>query len=70
MGEQIWPQYGREEDGVGGPPEPALCRREQHGQRIGPLRQLWVSSLGGDDRVNDAPFSPLHTPAEGIRPDM
>ena len=55
---------------VGGPPEPALCRRERHGQRIGPLRQLWVSSLGGDDRVNDAPFSPLHTPAEGIRPDL
>src|SRR5438034_11540086 len=36
---------------VGGPPEPAMCRRERHGQRIGPLRQLWVSSLGGDDRV-------------------
>ena len=54
---------------VGGPPEPALCRRERHGQRIGPLRQLWVSSLAGDDRVNDAP-SPLHTPAEGIRPDL
>ena len=55
---------------VGGPPEPALCRRERHGQRIGPLWQLWVSSLGGDDRVNDAPFSPLHTPAEGIWPDL
>ena len=55
---------------VGGPPEPAMCRRERHGQRIGPLRQLWVSSLVGDDRVNDAPFSPLHTPAEGIRPDL
>ena len=55
---------------VGGPPEPALCRRERHGQRIGPLRQLWVSSLGSDNRVNDAPFSPLHTPAEGIWPDL
>ena len=54
---------------VGGPPESALCRREWHGQRIGPLQQLWVSSLAGDDRVNDAP-SPLHTPAEGIRPDL
>ena len=39
---------------VGGPPVPAMSRREWHGQRIGPLRQLWVSSLGGDDRVNDA----------------
>ena len=37
-----------------------LCRRERHGQRIGSVRQLWVSSLAGDDRVNDAP-SPLHT---------
>mgnify|MGYP005813127881 CR=1 FL=1 len=55
---------------VGGPPEPALCWRERHGQRIGPLQQLWVSTLGGNDRVNNAPFSPLHTPAEGIWPDM
>ena len=62
----IW-QGGRR---VGGPPEPALCRRERHGQRIGPLRQLWVSYLGGYDCVNDAPFSPLHTPAEGIRPHL
>ena len=64
-----WPQYHREEEGVKGPPKPVLSRRERHGQRIGPLRQLWVSSLAGDDRVNDAP-SPLHTPAEGIRPDL
>ena len=39
---------------VEGPPKPVLCQRERHGQRIGPLRQLCVSSLGGDDRVNDA----------------
>ena len=25
---------------VEGPPEPAMCLRERHGQRIGPLRQL------------------------------
>ena len=55
---------------IRGPPESALCRRERHEQRIGPLRQLWVSSLDGDDRVNYAPFSPLHTPVEGIRPDL
>ena len=55
---------------VGGPPESAPCRRERHGQRIGPLGQLWVSSLGSDDRMNDAPFIPLHTPTKGIRPDL
>ena len=30
-----WPQYRREEEGVGGPPEPALSRRERHGRRSG-----------------------------------
>jgi hypothetical protein len=34
-GGRICPQYGREEEGVGGPPEPALCRIERHGPPIG-----------------------------------
>ena len=36
-----WPQYRREEEGVGGPPEPALSRRERHGRRSGRAGSRW-----------------------------
>ena len=36
-----WPQYRREEEGVGGPPEPALSRRERHGRRSGHAGSHW-----------------------------
>jgi hypothetical protein len=53
-GERIFPQYGMEEEGIRGPLEP----REQNRPSIGTRRQLWVSSLNTNDRVNTAP-SPL-----------
>ena len=56
-----WPQYRREEEGVGGPPEPA---RPPIGMRGQPL----VSSLAADDSVNDAPTPP--GPVEVVRPDL
>ena len=56
-----WPQYHREEEGVGGPPEPA---RPPIGTRGQPL----VSSLAADDSVNDAPTHPASV--EVVRPDL
>jgi hypothetical protein len=47
-----------EEEGIGGPPELSLIQRERNRLPIGTRRQLWVSSLAADDRVNAAP-SPL-----------
>ena len=43
-----WPQYRREEEGVGGPPEPTRPLIRTRGQ-------LLVSSLAADDSVNGAP---------------
>ena len=43
-----WPQYRREEEGVGGPPEPVWPPIRTRGQPL-------VSSLAADDSVNDAP---------------
>ena len=36
-----WLQYRKEEEGVGGPPEPALSRREGHGHRLGRAGSHW-----------------------------
>ena len=36
-----WPQYRREEEGVGGPPKLALSRRERHGRRSGCAGSHW-----------------------------
>ena len=40
-----WPQYRREEEGVGGPPEPVLSRRERHGRRSGCAGSRWSPPL-------------------------
>ena len=40
--------YGREEEGVGGPPAQALGEREQRNRH-------WIASLAEGDRVNAAP---------------
>ena len=36
-----WPQYRREEEGVGGPPELALSQRERHDLRLGHMGSRW-----------------------------
>ena len=36
-----WPQYRREEEGVGGPPKSALSWREWHGSRSGRAGSRW-----------------------------
>ena len=46
--------YDNEEEGVGGPPSPAMLGREQQGTLIGTRRQ-WVRAVAEDDRVNVAP---------------
>ena len=46
--------YGSEEEGVGGPPSPAMLGRERQGTLIGTRRQ-WVRAVAEDDRVNVAP---------------
>ena len=53
-GGRIYPHYGSEEEGVGGPPSPAVLGREQQGRLIG-TRQQWVRAIAEDDRMNVAP---------------
>ena len=65
---QICAQYSREEEGSEDLPSRRCVRENDTGRGSRPA-DSWVSSLAGDDRVNDAP-SPLHTPAKGIRPDL
>ena len=51
---RLCPHYGSEEEGVGGPPSPAMLGRERQGTLIGTRRQ-WVRAVAEDDRVNVAP---------------
>ena len=52
-GGRIFPHYGSEEEGVGGPPSPAVLGREQQGRLIGTCQQ-WVRVIAEDDHVNVA----------------
>jgi len=53
-GGRICPHYGSKEEGVGGPPSPAMLGRERQGMLIGTCRQ-WVRAVAEDDCVNIAP---------------
>ena len=62
-----WPQYRREEEGVGGPPEPALSRRERHDRRSGRAgsRCLLPRRRRQRERCTYTP-----APVEVVRPDL
>ena len=49
-GGRICPHYGSKEEGVGGPPSPAMLGRERQGRLIGTCKQ-WVRAVAEDDRV-------------------
>ena len=49
-GGRICPHYGSEEEGVAGPPSPAMLGRERQGTLIGTRRQ-WVRAVAEDDRL-------------------
>ena len=63
-----WPQYCREEEGVGGPPRAGALSERTTRPSIGTRGQSLVSSLAVDDNVNDAPTPPA--PVEVVRPDL
>ena len=54
-GGHIFPHYGSKEEGVGGPPSPAMLGRERQGTLIKTRRQ-WVRAIAEDDRMNIAPY--------------
>ena len=53
-GGRICPHYDSKEEGVRGPPSPAVLGRERQGRLIG-TRQQWVRAAAEDDRMNVAP---------------
>ena len=62
-----WPQYRREEEGVGGPPSPAVLGRERQGRLIGTHPAVGKSRRRGRPRER-CTFSP--SPVERIRLDL
>ena len=53
-GGRICPHYDSKEEGVGGPPSPAVLGGERQGRLIETCQQ-WVRVVAEDDRVNIAP---------------
>ena len=66
-GGRICPHYGNEEEGVGGPPSPAVLGRERQGRLIGTRPAVGKSRREGRPRER-CTFSP--SPAERIRLDL